>query len=386
MPRPLRALTPELSPAHRFGAALRTYREKKSWSQGLLASMLHVSPSLVSRMEKGQRISTLEVVAVCDEFLDADGELTHLWSIAAALWPGKGRPRHGSAPSGKTARESSASGCSWHTFEDAVHHVERALEVRLDVRSAVRSRSVLSAQTDRGTWVRIEQCEDAGLPVRNWGGTEASAGLRGVCAPAWLGSLTWRDTDPLAVWRADETALVEHRAVEADSVLRVDPQLPEPWWRTWSSSLDAMASHRSARLAVAGGEPITDEHIARVIAAVWPRAALLRIDEWASAHGGMDWAHVTGPACVILGWRSWGRAPRGLDAATLWSRSLLVPGVARRIWNERRADLESPTGTAAAFYALARVLTDPQQDARALAVPARAAAARLLLPPARTGI
>lgn len=254
--------------------------------------------------------------------------------------------------------------------------------VRLDPASAVRGRCAVGARTDRGTWVRIDRYQDAELAMRGGGGGEAVPGLRGIAGPVWLGAVSWRDCDPVTVWHAEETGLVESPLVEPGGTLHSDPQLPDRWWRTWRSSLDAIADHRSARFAVSDGEPLDEEHVAHVIGSVWPNLTHLRVDEWRGAHGAMDWAHVTRPTCMILGWQSWGRAPRGLDAASLWSRSLLVPSLARRIWSERRADLESPTGIVAALYALARVLTDPHPDVGILAAPVRAAAAELMFPSA----
>jgi hypothetical protein len=52
----------------------------------------------------------------------------------------------------------------------------------------------------------------------------------------------------------------------------------------------------------------------------------------------------TAPACWILE-GDLGLAPQGLDAATLSTNSLTVPALADKVFLERRADLETRSGT-----------------------------------------
>jgi hypothetical protein len=142
--------------------------------------------------------------------------------------------------------------------------------------------------------------------------------------------------------------------------------------------MDALADARTTRLAVVRRQPVTAEHVAGVVEALWPGRVQFRITEWACAHGDMTWKKLTSPTCWILGWDGFGLAPRGLDAATLWSSSLAVPAVAARIWRERRADLESPSGTLMALFCLARLIGSPRAQAGPLYGPALREASLLL--------
>ncbi len=362
MPKPLRPLTPDLSPAHRFGAELRAYRRKKGHSQQSLGDVVHVSKSMIGAMEAGERISTAEVVRACDDELEAAGELCKLWQAAARSRRHAGRPAKVADPPLGRASHSTASSA----LDRAIEHVEHVWSVRLDRANAVRGFASMGAASDRGTWIRLEHAQTEQVGVRGWGGAEASIALRGVAAPAWTNTLIWRGEESNVVWRADEVEFVNEPPVEAGPALGADPRLSDSWWSAWGSSMDALASARVARIAVAHHQPVTAQHAARAVEAVWPGRCDVRVTEWTCAHGEMTWRKLTSPACWILGWDGFGLAPRGLDAATLWCSSLAVPEVAARIWRERRADLESPTGTVMALFCLARVLSSPRSRATPL--------------------
>lgn len=92
MPKPLRPLTPDLSPAHRLGAGLREYRLKSTHSQKSLGDVVHVSKSLIGAIEMGERISTAAVIKACDDELGAQGVLCELWRVAARSRRRAGRP------------------------------------------------------------------------------------------------------------------------------------------------------------------------------------------------------------------------------------------------------------------------------------------------------
>lgn len=54
-------------------------------------------------------------------------------------------------------------------------------------------------------------------------------------------------------------------------------------------------------------------------------------EDWVCAHGDLGYANLTGPELMLLDWESWGRAPRGWDAACMWSASLGVPKMAEQV-------------------------------------------------------
>jgi transcriptional regulator with XRE-family HTH domain len=375
MPKPLRPLTPDLSPAHRLGAELRTYRQKKGHSQKSLGDAVHVSNSMIGAIEAGHRISTAEVIKACDDELDAAGELCTLWFAAATSRRRPGRPAEpATAPSPtRTARSAASS-----PLGRALEHVERVWNVRIDRARAVRGAASIGAATDRGTWIRLECARAEQIIERSWGGAEDSVAVRGVAAPVWINTLTWRGEGPGVVWRADEIEFVREPPVGAAPVLGGDPRLSTEWWKAWNSSMDALADARTTRIAVVRRQPVTAEYVAAVVEAVWPGRVQFRVSEWACAHGDMTWRKLTSPACRILGWDGFGLAPRGLDAATLWCHSLAVPEVAARIRSERKEDLESPTGTVMALFCLARILGSPCASADPLYSLAKQEASLLL--------
>lgn len=372
MPKPLRPLTPELSPAHRLGAELRAYRRKSGHSQQSLGEAVHVSKALIGSIEAGERISSAEVIKACDDELVARGELCDLWRTAAKARRRPGRPSK-SAAGARTPESSASSSLGW-----AMDYVERTLNVRLDRTGATRGSASVGAATNRRSWIRLERASIDDVGRRGWGGIEAVAALPGIAAPEWINSLTWRGEEPGVLWRADEVKCVEQVPVEAGASLARDPGLTSTWWKTWTESMDTLGAGRSTRIAVARRQSVTADHVARVIEAVWPRRINTRVLEWTCAHGEMTWRKLTGPECWILGWDGYGVAPRGLDAATLWSNSLGVPEVAARIWRERAADLESPTGELMALFCLARILGSPRAPRHPLYELANAEAAHLL--------
>lgn len=341
-----------------------------------LAGVVHVSPSLISMIERGQRIATEDVIRACDERLDARGALCALWALADASRPGRGRPPRGAWSEIAGTRLESQRLLS--PVERALVRVERSFGLGLERSTLIETRSGFGVRSDRGTWIRLAARSIDDYAARGWGGIEAVAALTGVAVPDWMGTVAWRDREMATMWRADEMAIVEERPVEAGMYLHTDPRLPESWWRAWSATLTAFASGGHGPSSLGRGELLTDGQVAAVIAGPWPGVAATRVTERTAAHGAMTWVKLTGPRCWILGWSHWTHAPRGLDAAMLWSCSLAVPDVAARIWSERRADLESPSGTTMALYCLARILTDPTAANGPTAAAARDAAARLL--------
>lgn len=92
-------------------------------------------------------------------------------------------------------------------IDDALARVEKALDVRLELSTAVRKRRSLGAATDRGTWIRIEARGTERLDGQGWG-LEAAHVLQDVAKPAWHAGISWFDNTRQVMWRADETGLV----------------------------------------------------------------------------------------------------------------------------------------------------------------------------------
>jgi hypothetical protein len=244
-------------------------------------------------------------------------------------------------------------------IDDVLARVQQALDTRLDLERAVRKRRSVGAPTSRGTWVRIELRGVERLDGQGWG-TEATAVFTNVAAPTWLAGLSWTDHQRAAVWRADETTLIPDPPIGRATAAT---NLPDRWWATLNASLDALAAEPTTRRATPDCEPMTQERVTSTIDAVFPGQIDMTIDERAPAHADLNWANLTAPNCWILDWEDFGLAPRGLDAACLWSASLAVPDLAARIRRDRAADLEGRTGRIMALYYCAhRIALDEKND------------------------
>lgn len=262
--------------------------------------------------------------------------------------------------------------------DDVLDRVEQTLQVVLDRDTLVRKRRSVGGRTDRGTWVRIERRDFARISAQGWNGPEAATILRGVSMPQWHMGLTWRDQVEPVMWRADEMDLVTAAPVGRAALVIDNPRLPDSWWATLNASLDALAAQRTPRTATPDTETITQELVTSTIQEVFPEITHTTIGEWAPAHADLTWVNVTGPEFCLIDWEDWGMAPRGLDAATLWGNSLAVPVLSHRVRDERRRDLESPSGKLMALFFCAKVVGPNAHEADPRLEPARKEAARLV--------
>ena len=73
-----RALQPELSALHLFGARLRLLREHRGLSQRALGQLAYCSGHLIGKIEKGERRPLADLARRCDELLGAAGTLVDL--------------------------------------------------------------------------------------------------------------------------------------------------------------------------------------------------------------------------------------------------------------------------------------------------------------------
>jgi hypothetical protein len=261
---------------------------------------------------------------------------------------------------------------------EAVARAERALGVQLNSAAEVVKRRTIGAATDRGTWVRIEVRGLEKLGGQGFNGAETAATVTGVAKPAWLASVAWHDRERGVMWRADETELISAAPIKSGGVLTVDPQLPASWWATLATSLDALTAADTTRVATLHTVPITQARVTTEIQDAFGDRVDTSISEWAPAHADFAWANLTGPECWILDWEDWGLAPRGLDAAMLWSCSLAVSGLAETVHAMRRVDLDSRDGQLMMLFFVAGIVGAGSDYSGPLYEPAREAAETLL--------
>lgn len=79
MPQKPRPLDDSQSMAHWFGVELRNWREIRGLSTTALGAKVHLSGTLIQRIEKAERSCNTELAAALDQTLGAGGALTRLW-------------------------------------------------------------------------------------------------------------------------------------------------------------------------------------------------------------------------------------------------------------------------------------------------------------------
>ncbi|MFG3130189.1 hypothetical protein ACGFZU_21060 [Streptomyces tendae] len=239
--------------------------------------------------------------------------------------------------------------------DEVLDRVARSLQVRFLPDTVVRKRRSVGARTDRETWVRIERRLLGKITDQGWNGAECAARLDGVSQPTWRGCVVWRDTNATVMWRADETDLLPARPV-GNAVLSEDPEIPNEWWDGLNASLDALAAHRTGRVATPDTDTITQASVTKSIRAVFSGDFETTVQRWVPAHADLNWANVTAPVFSLFDWEDWGNAPQGLDSASLWGSSLAVPSLADRVRQERRQDFESRDGKLMTLFVCSKIL------------------------------
>lgn len=237
-------------------------------------------------------------------------------------------------------------------YDDAIETVEKALDLSLDraERAFGTQGATVGFPSGDGTWVHLtwRSLDDA---HDSWTGPELASAIVGVRKPKLFRSHRWLDAARNVVWRADETELVKSAAVDGSGVIAVAPALDDRWWSDLTTSLVALSGHETSRVTMA------QSHLTKRVDQVFgDRGVDTTITEWTTAHGDLHWGNITGPDCCILDWESWGTAPRGYDAATLWGHSLRVPEVADRVQREFADDLGSRSGLLAQLLFCSNVI------------------------------
>lgn len=260
--------------------------------------------------------------------------------------------------------------------DDVLDVAEQALGVRLQrpSRTYGTSGATVGLRTNADTWVRIAWRPREQLHEQSWVGAEHASVINDVRKPALYRSHRWVDDQRGVVWRADEMELVRSSAVHSTGVIDSDPSMPDEWWVSLAGSLAALAKHATDRVGM------RQDHLTRRINQVFDGEVDTTIDDWTTANTDVHWGNVTAPDCYLLDWEDWGKGPRGLDAATLWGHSLLVPAVAGRIQQDFAADLGSRSGRLGQLLFCANVirLNADKPIPSPLLGPARAEADRLL--------
>ncbi|RSN38593.1 aminoglycoside phosphotransferase [Amycolatopsis sp. WAC 04197] len=213
----------------------------------------------------------------------------------------------------------------------------------------LRSVSTLVRGADGPLWLRVgcEQRQWADDPM--WTGIPESNAITDVPKPIIVNSATWSHGD-LAV-RADLMTVLDGTPCAPTEVLRQPLDVDDSWFAGLRHALYRVAITPTTRFARPSG---IDRRTAQIFGAT--TAAAMPINHWATMHGDLHWNNVLAPSLGILDWEMWGCGPVGIDAATLYLNSLLVPETARRVHETFVDVLDSPAGRTAQVYGAARII------------------------------
>jgi hypothetical protein len=221
----------------------------------------------------------------------------------------------------------------------------------------LRSISAPAEGADGPCWLRVGTERDRDLnDAKNaafWTGIPDSAVITGVAKPRVLASTEWAEPEQKRRVRVDVMTLLPGRPCSPADVLRCEPDLPDAWWRDLRRSFDAIRAHPTTRFAERGRASRRVRDLLGVD---------LSVQEFETVHGDLHWNNVLGPEFGLLDWEMWGRGPAGMDAASLYLHSLLVPGTASLVRDVFADVLDSPAGRAAQIHVAAAVLDRARRE------------------------
>lgn len=208
-----------------------------------------------------------------------------------------------------------------------------------------------AAQGDGGpVWIRATAEHHTWAHGTMWTGNQDAATLTGVAKPTVLARTEW-DESPVALY-AELMTPAPAPVCSPTPVLRRHLDLDEAWWTRLADSLARLAAHPTERIAYS-----QDNFERCLLARFGGRVEPIPPVAWATAHTDLHWTNVTAPELVILDWEGWGRAPAGIDAASLYCHSLLQPEVAAKVREVFTDVLNTPAGRLAQLSAIDHLLT-----------------------------
>ncbi len=251
----------------------------------------------------------------------------------------------GSLPEAETAPQDG------HPSPETASQMRQALETatrRLEVtrqgteaRWGWRGRS-LSVPVSGGLWLRLlaVSAERAGIPW--WDGPQlASARMPStVPMPAFLRASEWR-TDGGELYRAELYERFERRSITTERLPPLGIDLPDAWWTSLQTALHEVAQVRTDRQCVRQGR------LDWAMPLYLPSGVSTHVRSWTAAHGDVTWSNLAAPKLAIFDWETWGTAPLGWDAASLYVSSLDRPELAAKVRQVFSTTLDTDDGRVA---------------------------------------
>lgn len=197
-------------------------------------------------------------------------------------------------------------------------------------------------------WLRATGEHKDWATGEDWQGNQDAATLSGIPKPTLIGRVTWQEE--VVVNCAELMTFVPEMACSRTPELRDEFHAPESWWRQLRHVLDVLGQQPTTR----GAENPGRYHpYLRVFFGA--RADHLK-PAWRTEHMDVQWSNLTAPRLWVLDWESWGRAPAGYGAASLYCHSLLVPQTARKVHQVFADILDSPEGGYAQLCVISHLL------------------------------
>jgi hypothetical protein len=176
----------------------------------------------------------------------------------------------------------------------------------------------IGAPVEGPLWLRVVSEEPQWVGDAFWTGNAAANAFAILSKPRVLDVYEWED------WR--------HQRAELMTLMPGSPcspaealHLPDEWWVELRRTTDAIAAMPTDRVNADQAE------VSGRIHQHFGNSVNPAVHRWETAHGDLRWANLMGPGFGLLDWKQWGRAPAGMDAATLLCDSLEVPEVAERV-------------------------------------------------------
>lgn len=213
-----------------------------------------------------------------------------------------------------------------------------------------RTIGVRATQKQAGVWLRVTAEHRDWAHGEMWTGNSDAVVLAGVAKPTVLARTEWQEP-PVCVY-GEIMTLAPSPVCSPTPELRADVSLPERWWTDLKRSLASLQRQHSGRV------HYSERNLKRCLETRFGRwVDLGTAIEWATAHGDLHWANLTCPELTILDWECWGAAPAGIDAATLYCHSLLVPRVAEKVRLAFADALDTAAGKLAQLCVIDHLLT-----------------------------
>ncbi|WP_306369011.1 aminoglycoside phosphotransferase [Nocardiopsis sp. CC223A] len=197
-------------------------------------------------------------------------------------------------------------------------------------------------------WVRVTTEFPRWAHGRVWTGNADASALSGVPRPEVVEVAEW--DDPPRRVRAEAATLLPGHVCSPTPFLHRRPEVGDGWWADLLGALDRLAEQDTTRVAV------DQDTVTRRLSVFFGDAVDPTVNHWRTAHADLHWNNLLGPEPGILDWELWGRAPAGLDAATLYCHSLTHPETAEQVYRVFADQLDTPDGVRAQLFVIARSL------------------------------